>query len=85
MTPEAQQRAQALQAERKAAGGQYDACEHAARVACIIMGWAGPPMRDAGYNSNYDVVQGPAGMILTEMIPTRASSRWMVDRRRPPR
>jgi hypothetical protein len=36
---------------------------------CIIMAGAGPPMMNAGYNSNYQIVQG-AGyvMILTEMI-----------------
>ena len=33
------------------------------------MGGAGPPMRDAGYNSNYQIVQAPGYvMILVEMI-----------------
>ena len=36
---------------------------------CIIMAGAGPPMMNAGYNSNYQIVQGPGYvMILTEMI-----------------
>ena len=36
---------------------------------CIIMGGAGPPLMDAGYNSNYQIVQSPGYvMILTEMI-----------------
>ena len=36
---------------------------------CIIMGGAGPPMMNAGYNANYQIVQSPGYvMILTEMI-----------------
>ncbi len=36
---------------------------------CIIMGGAGPPMMNAGYNANYQIVQAPGYvMILTEMI-----------------
>jgi hypothetical protein len=36
---------------------------------CIIMRGAGPPLMDAGYNSNYQIVQSPGYvMILTEMI-----------------
>jgi hypothetical protein len=36
---------------------------------CIIMGGSGPPMMNAGYNANYQIVQGKdAVMILTEMI-----------------
>ena len=36
---------------------------------CIIMGGAGPPMMNAGYNANYQIVQAPGVvMILTEMI-----------------
>jgi hypothetical protein len=36
---------------------------------CLIMAGSGPPMMNAGYNSNYQIVQG-AGyvMILVEMI-----------------
>jgi hypothetical protein len=36
---------------------------------CIIMGGSGPPMMNAGYNANYQIVQAPGYvMILTEMI-----------------
>jgi hypothetical protein len=36
---------------------------------CVIMGGSGPPLQDAGYNANYQFVQGPGTvMILTEMI-----------------
>ena len=36
---------------------------------CIIMGGSGPPLQDAGYNANYQIVQSPGTvMILTEMI-----------------
>jgi hypothetical protein len=36
---------------------------------CIIMAGAGPPMLPTGYNSNYQIVQGPGYvMILVEMI-----------------
>ena len=38
-------------------------------VRCIIMDGAGPPMLDAGYNNNYQIVQAPGYvMILVEMI-----------------
>ena len=70
VTPEGQKRAQALAAARKMRGGQYDAVENMPIGSrCIIMGGAGPPMMNAGYNANYQIVQG-AGyvMILTEMI-----------------
>jgi hypothetical protein len=70
ITEEAKLRAQAQQAERKAAGGQYDRVQNMPQGSrCIIMGGAGPPLRDAGYNSNYHLVQAPGSvMILTEMI-----------------
>ena len=36
---------------------------------CIVMAGAGPPMMNAGYNANYQIVQAPGYvMILTEMI-----------------
>jgi hypothetical protein len=68
--PEAQKRAQAQAAERKQQGGQYDRVQNMPNGSrCIIMGGAGPPLRDAGYNSNYHIVQGQGSvMILTEMI-----------------
>jgi hypothetical protein len=52
------------------AGGQYDAVQNMPIGSrCIIMGGAGPPLMDAGYNSNYQIVQSPGYvMILTEMI-----------------
>jgi hypothetical protein len=51
-------------------GGQYDAVQNMPIGSrCIIMAGAGPPMMNAGYNSNYQIVQGPGYvMILTEMI-----------------
>ena len=70
VTPEGQKRAADRAAARKALGGQYDAVENMPIGSrCIIMAGAGPPMMNAGYNSNYQIVQG-AGyvMILTEMI-----------------
>jgi hypothetical protein len=65
-----QKRAQELAAARKQRGGQYDAVENMPNGSrCIIMGGAGPPLMDAGYNANYQIVQAPGYvMILTEMI-----------------
>jgi hypothetical protein len=70
ITDEARQRAAAAAAGRKQAGGQYDRVQNMPNGSrCIIMGGAGPPLRDAGYNSNYHIVQGQGNvMILTEMI-----------------
>jgi len=70
VTAEGQKRAQALNAARKMRGGQYDAAENMPIGSrCIIMAGAGPPMMNAGYNANYQIVQGPGHvMILTEMI-----------------
>ena len=69
-TPEAQKRAQAQAAELKQQGGQYDRVQNMPNGSrCIIMGGAGPPLRDAGYNSTYHIVQGQGTvMVLTEMI-----------------
>jgi hypothetical protein len=69
-TPEALKRAADLAAERKTRGGQYDQVQNMPIGSrCIIMGGAGPPMRDAGYNSTYQIVQAPGtAMVLTEMI-----------------
>jgi hypothetical protein len=67
---EGQKRAQALAAARKMRGGPYDSVQNMPIGSrCIIMAGAGPPMMNAGYNANYQIVQG-AGyvMILTEMI-----------------
>ena len=65
-----QKRAQERAAARKTAGSQYDAVENMPIGSrCIIMGGAGPPLMNAGYNANYQIVQSPGYvMILTEMI-----------------
>jgi hypothetical protein len=70
MTAEGQKRVADRAAARRAMGGQYDAVQNMPIGSrCIIMGGAGPPMMNAGYNSNYQIVQGPGYvMILTEMI-----------------
>ncbi|HEY1307993.1 MAG TPA: hypothetical protein VGF24_30780 [Vicinamibacterales bacterium] len=70
MTPEGQKRLQERNAARKLAGGPYDDVKNMPIGSrCIMMGGAGPPLQNAGYNANYQIVQG-AGyvMILTEMI-----------------
>jgi hypothetical protein len=65
-----QKRAADRAAARKAAGGQYDSVQNMPIGSrCIIMGGSGPPMMNAGYNANYQIVQSPGYvMILTEMI-----------------
>ena len=63
-----------LAADRAAAqerlGGRWDSAEaNQIDDRCIIMAGVGPPMMNAGYNSNYQIVQAPGYvMILTEMI-----------------
>jgi hypothetical protein len=70
VTAEGQKRAQDRAAARKAMGGPYDAVENMPQGSrCIIMGGSGPPLMNAGYNSNYHIVQSKDSvMILTEMI-----------------
>ena len=72
ITAEAQQRAQARAAEQKGRGQtwQYERVQNMPTGSrCIMMGGAGPPLRDAGYNSTYHIVQGQGNvMVLTEMI-----------------
>ena len=70
LTAEGQKRAAERAAARKAMGGQYDAVENMPIGSrCIVMAGAGPPMMNAGYNANYQIVQAPGYvMILTEMI-----------------
>jgi len=65
-----QKRAAERAAARKLAGGPYDSVQNMAIGSrCIIMGGSGPPMMNAGYNANYQIVQSPGYvMILTEMI-----------------
>jgi hypothetical protein len=70
LTAEGQKRGQDRAAARKAQGAQYDSVQNMpVGSRCIIMAGAGPPMMNAGYNSNYQIVQAPGVvMILTEMI-----------------
>jgi hypothetical protein len=65
-----QRRAAASAADAKRRGGRWDSAENnQLDDRCIIMSGAGPPMLDAGYNSNYQIVQAPGYvMILVEMI-----------------
>jgi hypothetical protein len=63
-----------LAAERaeieKRLGGRWDSAEsNQLDDRCIIMAGAGPPMLNAAYNANYQIVQAPGYvMILVEMI-----------------
>jgi hypothetical protein len=54
----------------KRLGGRWDSAEsNQLDDRCVIMRGPGPPLMDAGYNSNYQIVQAPGYvMILTEMI-----------------
>lgn len=70
MNAAGQKRTAERAAARKMAGAVYDRVENMAIGSrCIIMAGAGPPMMNAGYNANYQIVQSPGSvMILTEMI-----------------
>jgi hypothetical protein len=70
VTPAGQKRIAERAAERKRMGATTDQVENMPNgTRCIIMAGSGPPMMPAGYNSNYQIVQGPGYvMILTEMI-----------------
>jgi hypothetical protein len=65
LTAEGRQRAEYSAGARL----RWDAAQsNSPAVRCIIIG-AGPPIAPAGYNSNYQIVQGPGYvMILVEMI-----------------
>jgi hypothetical protein len=69
-TAEATKRIAALAAARKQQGAQTDRIQNMSNgTRCIIMGGAGPPLMDAGYNANYQIIQSKDSvMILTEMI-----------------
>jgi len=56
--------------EAKKLGGRWDSAQaNQLDDRCIIMAGPGPPMMDAAYNSNYQIVQASGYvMILTEMI-----------------
>jgi hypothetical protein len=70
MTAEGKKLAAKREEEAKRLGGRWDSAQsNQLDDRCIMMRGPGPPMMDAAYNSNYQIVQG-AGvvMILTEMI-----------------
>jgi len=70
LTAEGQKRAADRAAERRRNGATTDAVQNMPiGTRCLVMAGSGPPMMNAGYNSNYQIVQG-AGyvMILVEMI-----------------
>jgi hypothetical protein len=70
MTAEGKKRTSEREAAAKRLGGRWDSAEaNQLDDRCIIMRGSGPPMMDAAYNSNYQIVQAPGVvMILTEMI-----------------
>ena len=63
-------RAAEVAAARARMGGRWDAAENnQLDDRCVIMRGAGPPMLNAGYNANYQIVQNrDYVMILVEMI-----------------
>lgn len=70
LTDEGKRRLAQRAEEEKKLGGRWDSAQsNQLDDRCLIMAGSGPPMMDAGYNSNYHLVQ-TAGyvMILTEMI-----------------
>ena len=69
VTPEGQKRAADRAAERRKQGAQYDQVQNIPIGSrCVYMN-AGPPILPGGYNSTYQIVQGPGYvMILTEML-----------------
>jgi hypothetical protein len=70
LTEEGRRRTAERAEAAKALGGRWDSAEsNQLDDRCMIMRGSGPPMMDAGYNSNYQIVQAPGYvMILTEMI-----------------
>ena len=70
LTAEGQKRAADRAAERRRLGATTDAVQNMpVGTRCLIMAGSGPPMMNAGYNNNYQIVQGPGYvMILVEMI-----------------
>jgi hypothetical protein len=70
LTAEGQKRAADRAAERRRMGATTDAVQNMpVGTRCLIMAGSGPPMMNAGYNSNYQIVQGQGYvMILVEMI-----------------
>jgi hypothetical protein len=70
LTAEGQKRAADRAAERRRMGATTDAVQNMpVGTRCLIMAGSGPPMMNAGYNSNYQIIQGQGYvMILVEMI-----------------
>ena len=69
VTAEGQRRAAAVAAARERVGRWDSAEANQLDDRCVIMRGAGPPMLNAGYNSNYQIVQNRDHvMILVEMI-----------------
>jgi hypothetical protein len=70
VTTDGQKRQADRAAERKRMGATTDQVQNMpVGTRCIVMAGSGPPMMPAGYNSNYQIVQGPGYvMVLTEMI-----------------
>jgi hypothetical protein len=70
MTAEGKKFAAKREEEAKRLGGRWDSAQsNQLDDRCIIMRGPGPPMMDASYNANYQIVQAPGVvMILTEMI-----------------
>jgi len=70
MTEEGKRRAAERAEAARKLGGRWDSAQsNQLDDRCIIMRGSGPPLMDAAYNSNYQIVQSPGYlMILTEMI-----------------
>ena len=70
MTDQGKKLAAARDEAAKKLGGRWDSAQsNQLDDRCIIMRGSGPPMMDAAYNSNYQIVQSQGHvMILTEMI-----------------
>ena len=70
MTAEGKRLAAEREEAAKKLGGRWDSAQsNQLDDRCIIMRGPGPPMMDAAYNSNYQIVQAVGYvMILTEMI-----------------
>ena len=69
LSAEGKRRAAELAKAREGLGRWDSAQSNQLDDRCLMMRGAGPPMLDAGYNSNYHIVQGKGYvMILVEMI-----------------
>src|SRR5262245_12830328 len=70
MTEQGKKLAAARDEAAKKLGGRWDSAEsNQLDDRCLIMRGSGPPMMDAAYNSNYQILQSKGYvMILTEMI-----------------